>query len=435
MRFGESIVAGMTPPERTQWETQPPERRRPAPWRSTAKCSTPTSWATFSRSSLQTGKLIWRSAAFHNIDVPAAQDQARMIDPARFAILASQEYVWSLGRDLKDPNQMAPFQLTCRRADGGDVVWQSTELARLRPARPGRHADPRRRDDLRRRQDADESAAAGPAAPVRPGDPAPTMASCSGRPRSGRSGRGQQYFYYGMRRHVASAEAAPRRGVGLRRHARRRPRAARRGVRGARLGLRLSDRARPDGRPVLLLRDDAAARSRRSSSVPVRSGDALFVKGARSERICALDPDRMKLLWDRPIAKSARLLGADDRAVFLGGPEISALGPQDADAALGDPPAGRERRGRVLVRPGGIWQLTPRGIFEIDPRSGRVRRIFRGDDTGRGRRRPVPEPDACCWRSPTAPSRHTPIGARPRPAGPATVSETRPDHRRRGSSR
>ena len=26
--------------------------------------------------------------------------------------------------------------------------------------------------------------------------------------------------------------------------------------------------------------------------------------------------------------------------------------------------------GRVLVRPDGIWQLTPRGVFEIDPRSG-----------------------------------------------------------------
>jgi hypothetical protein len=34
------------------------------------------------------------------------------------------------------------------------------------------------------------------------------------------------------------------------------------------------------------------------------------------------------------------------------------------------------------VRPGGLWQLTPRGIFEVDTQSGRVRQIFRGDDTG-----------------------------------------------------
>ena len=34
------------------------------------------------------------------------------------------------------------------------------------------------------------------------------------------------------------------------------------------------------------------------------------------------------------------------------------------------------------MRPGGIWQLTARGVFEVDARSGSVRKIFRGDDTG-----------------------------------------------------
>jgi hypothetical protein len=37
---------------------------------------------------------------------------------------------------------------------------------------------------------------------------------------------------------------------------------------------------------------------------------------------------------------------------------------------------------RVLVRRDGIWQLTSRGIFEVDPKSGAVRRIFRGSDLG-----------------------------------------------------
>ena len=36
----------------------------------------------------------------------------------------------------------------------------------------------------------------------------------------------------------------------------------------------------------------------------------------------------------------------------------------------------------MLVRRDGLWQLTPRGIFEVDPRTGLVRRIFRGQDTG-----------------------------------------------------
>ena len=37
---------------------------------------------------------------------------------------------------------------------------------------------------------------------------------------------------------------------------------------------------------------------------------------------------------------------------------------------------------RVLVRQDGLWQLTPRGIYEIDPKTGAVRRIFRGKDLG-----------------------------------------------------
>ena len=107
-----------------------------------------------------------------------------------------------------------------------------------------------------------------------------------------------------------------------------------------------------------------------SSSAPLRSGEALFVKGAKSERICALDPDRMKVLWDRPIAKSARLLGADDRAVFLGGPEISALDRQTRTLLWATRVPGGSTEGRVLVRPDGLWQLTPAGDLRARPAVG-----------------------------------------------------------------
>jgi outer membrane protein assembly factor BamB len=115
---------------------------------------------------------------------------------------------------------------------------------------------------------------------------------------------------------------------------------------------------------------------------PVRSGEAMLVKGVKSERLYALDADRMTMLWDRPIAKSARLLGADDRVAFLGGPEISALDLGTRKLLWATQVPGGSREGRVLVQSGGLWQLTSRGIFELDPQSGRVRRIFRGDDTG-----------------------------------------------------
>ena len=119
-----------------------------------------------------------------------------------------------------------------------------------------------------------------------------------------------------------------------------------------------------------------------SSTTPLTRGDALIVKGAKASRICAIDPDRMTVLWERPIARNARLLGADDRAIYLGGPELGAIDPRTRALLWSTRLPGGSEEARVLVRPDGLWQFTPRGIFEVDPVDGRVRRIFRGDDPG-----------------------------------------------------
>ena len=116
--------------------------------------------------------------------------------------------------------------------------------------------------------------------------------------------------------------------------------------------------------------------------MPLKAGDALIVKGAKSDRIGALDADRMALIWDRPIAKSARVVGANGQTIFLGGPELSALDIKTRKLLWATRLPGGSAAGKVLVGPSGIWQNTPRGIFEVDPKTGRVRRIFRGDDTG-----------------------------------------------------
>ena len=78
---------------------------------------------------LKSGKLLWRSAAFHHVEVPAMQNVAQMTDTTRYAILASGEHVWSLSRDLKDGNFQAPFVLTCCRSENGEVIWQSKDLS------------------------------------------------------------------------------------------------------------------------------------------------------------------------------------------------------------------------------------------------------------------------------------------------------------------
>jgi hypothetical protein len=108
----------------------------------------------------------------------------------------------------------------------------------------------------------------------------------------------------------------------------------------------------------------------------------VLIKGAKSDHLCAIDPDRMKVVWDRPIAKSTRLLGVDDTSLYLGGPELGALDLKTRSLRWTAPLPGGCHDGRLLVRRDGLWQLTARGIFEVDPQSGRIRRIFRGQDSG-----------------------------------------------------
>ena len=56
------------------------------------------------------------------------QGPSQSMDTKRFAILAAPGHVWSLGRDVKDPNFQAEFRLACRRAESGDLIWQSSDL-------------------------------------------------------------------------------------------------------------------------------------------------------------------------------------------------------------------------------------------------------------------------------------------------------------------
>jgi outer membrane protein assembly factor BamB len=118
-----------------------------------------------------------------------------------------------------------------------------------------------------------------------------------------------------------------------------------------------------------------------ASSEPLQTGEAFLVKGMQSDRLYAVEPNRMKVLWERPITKASRLLGANDRAVFLGGAELSALDLQTRKLIWATPVANGSMEGRVLVQADGLWQLTPRGIYKIDPSTGEVR-IYRGKDLG-----------------------------------------------------
>lgn len=380
VRFGASVTAGMTPAEVTQWESNSLSNAVPPVAIEGTRLFVNYLGHVFALD-LASGKMLWRSASFHNVEISARNDQARMIDTGRFAILAAQGYVWTLSRDLKDMNYMAPFRLACRRDEGGDVVWQSSDLpdyAELdlvgQPILGGGTLFIAGKTPMQRQQGQPQQFLLA----IRPHD-----GKLLWKAEIGMFRQGQRFFYYGMGDTSPQPRLVYRAGsVFMDTHVGVLARVdAETG--GVEWGYAYqTDPVQAMMGRIFFFGSSQNQESTPTASAPLAADETLLIKGAKAGKLVALDPDRMKALWDRPIAKSARLLGIDDRAIFLGGPELGALDRQSRSLLWSTGLPGGSETGRVIVRPDGIWQFTPRGIFEVDPKSGRVRRIFRGDDTG-----------------------------------------------------
>ena len=385
LRFGASVTAGMTPIEQTQWEATSFSGAVPA-----TAIDGQTLYVNYIDHvfavDLASGKMLWRSGSFHNLEQATMQGQSQMIDPKRFAIVAAPGFMWSLGRDIKDMNNyQAVSRLVCRRAENGVVVWQSPDL-------PGYTGIDLVGMPILARGTlfvAGKSAMSGNYGQ----ENTPRQFVLAIRPHDGKLlwktevgvfREGQRYYYYGMGDNSPQPRLVYRAGsVYIDTHNGVLSRLdAESGSLEWGYGYPTEPAQSQNGRMFFWNGMPNQTSSQTAASVPLVSGDAMLLKGAKSDRICAIDLDRMKLLWDRPIAKSARLIGADDQGVYLGGPELGALDPKTRALRWSTPLPGGSDDGQVLVRPDGIWQFTPRGIFEVDPQSGRVRRIFRGDDAG-----------------------------------------------------
>jgi outer membrane protein assembly factor BamB len=380
MRFAESIEAGMTRVELNQWETNSLSGAVPA-----VTIDGATLFVNFLgyvlALDLHSGKMLWRTGAFHHLEVQAMQPSARTIDPARFAIVASGEYVWSLARDLKDQNFFAPFQLTCRRADNGEVVWKSADLpdyaqfdlVGLPLLADGKlfiaaktQANPQQRQGLPQQF----------VLAIQPHDGKVLWKTEVGTFRQGR----QMYFYYYSRDTTPQPRLIYSSGaiyidthVGV---------LARLDADSGTLDWGYSYKTAPYQSEAHFFYYYQPQEPQAAGSPPLQTGEAFLIKGMQSGRLYAVDPNRMRVLWERPITKSSRLLGVDDRAVYFGGAELSAVDLRTRKLLWATRVPNGSMEGRVLVRADGLWQLTSRGIYEIDPESGEVRRIFRGKDLG-----------------------------------------------------
>ncbi|MDB5351961.1 MAG: enzyme repeat-containing protein [Planctomycetota bacterium] len=384
LRFAASVTAGMTALELTQWEATSFSGAVPP-----AAVAGQTLYVNYLGHvfavDLASGKMLWRSASFHNLEQGTMQGQSQMIDPKRFAILAAPGFVWTLGRDLKEMNYQAVSRLVCRRAENGEIEWQSSDIPDFAGidlagvpilARGVMFVAGKSSNSMSYGQDNTPHQFV---LAIRPHDGKLLWKTDVGVFREG-----QRYYYYGMGDSSPQPRLVYRAGsVYIDTHNGILGRLdAESGTLEWGYGYPTEPAQSQYGRMIFFNGMPSPTSSQGAASAPLAAGDAILVKGAKSDRICALDPDRMKLLWDRPIARSARLIGADAQGIYLGGPELGALDPKTRVLRWSTALPGGSDDGQVLVRPDGLWQFTPRGVFEVDPQSGRVRRIFRGDDAG-----------------------------------------------------
>jgi outer membrane protein assembly factor BamB len=383
LRFGASVTAGMTPVELAQWETTAFSGTVPAVASEGTTLFVNYLGHVFAVD-LASGKMLWRSSSFHNLEQATMQGQYQVIDTKRFAILTAPGFVWSLGRDVKDPNFQADFRLVCRRTENGDVIWQSTDLSDYTGmdfvgppilARGTLFVAGKSSTSMNSGQDSQPRQYV---LAIRPQD-----GKLLWKTEVGIFREGERYYYYGNRQTSPQPQLIYRAGsVYL---------DTQNGI-FARLDAESgtvdwgygypTDPAQTQGRFIIFWNGMPQQEPTPAASAPLLSGDAVLIKGSKSDRICAIDPDRMKVMWDRPIAKSARLIGVEDTSLYLGGPELGALDLRTRSLRWTTPLPGGSNDGCLLVRRDGLWQLTSRGIFEVDPQTGRVRRIFRGQDAG-----------------------------------------------------
>jgi outer membrane protein assembly factor BamB len=380
LRIADSIEAGMTPMELNQWQSNALSLAVPA-----AAVEGTHLYINYLGHilalDLDGGKMLWRSGSFHNLELLAMQPAGQMLDPTRFAILASGEHVWALGRDVKDQNMAALSPLTCRRADNGEVVWKTSDLAdyaMLDLAGMPLLADgklfltAKSQPNPQQNQGLPQQLVLA----IQPHD-----GKILWKTEVGTFRQGQQMFFFGPMRDSTQPRLFYRSGaVYVDTHV---------GV----LGRIDADSGVLDwgygyqtapfqGMNRFVFFYNQPQEATVGPSPPLPAGEALMIKGSQSDRLYAIDPDRMKVLWERPIGSASRLLGAHDRTAYLGGADLGAMDLKTRALLWATPLPGGSAENRVLVRPDGLWQLTPRGIYEVDPASGAVRRIFRGKDLG-----------------------------------------------------
>ena len=117
-----------------------------------------------------------------------------------------------------------------------------------------------------------------------------------------------------------------------------------------------------------------------TTGVPQIVNGTLYLKGMRSQKLYAVDPQRPKVSWHRPVSRIAYLIGVDESKFYLGGDDVSAFDVKTRRIIWSVKVHMGTTWAHALLTEGRIYHFSARGIFEIVKVDGKVVRVFRGAD-------------------------------------------------------
>jgi outer membrane protein assembly factor BamB len=106
----------------------------------------------------------------------------------------------------------------------------------------------------------------------------------------------------------------------------------------------------------------------------------LYLKGMRSRKLYAVDPQRPRVVSFRSVPIGANLIGIDDTRFYLGGDDISAFDLATRKIIWSVKINLGTSWAQAMMTPARLYHFSSRGIYEIDKANGNVVRVFRGAD-------------------------------------------------------
>jgi outer membrane protein assembly factor BamB len=106
----------------------------------------------------------------------------------------------------------------------------------------------------------------------------------------------------------------------------------------------------------------------------------VYFKDGSMPMVFALDPAERSVKWKRPISREDSIAAIDGPIAYLVGNGLSALDLKSRKLLWSTKIPDQMATLRPLIFADHIYTATSRGVFDIDPANGNVRRIFRGAD-------------------------------------------------------